>query len=435
MASIGTDKRTGNIVIRSYAGIRPDTGRPRTISMTLPAGSDELSVITACSELDSRAAVIKGYSATMTVGAALRWWESGLAADGKSPSTISSYSSYLRRHIYPRIGGVYVEDATAAIFGDLFDALREPKDAGGPGLSDATIQKIHSMLRGAYKKLVTRNKVPFNPVADLPVPKGVPPEAAILLPEDYGALVRYLLAVIREPVRTDEEYYQLMFATLIWLDLHSGLRRGELAGAFDAHWVSTGGVPSICVAQTLVYDASSETGLTYKKPKSKSSRRIVTIDADTVRYVNAYRGVRNALLHARGIPVTRTTPLFCHADGTPMKPAEITIGFSDLVDELEIDPSVHLHTLRHTHASYLLNDGATLVDIQKRLGHCTVAITGDLYTHQMPGKDESVARAAADVTSEMAGRYQVPDAAEYAPICPETGCTCVRFRDMEEAIA
>ena len=54
-------------------------------------------------------------------------------------------------------------------------------------------------------------------------------------------------------------------------------------------------------------------------------------------------------------------------------------------------PLVRLHDLRHTHATHLLKAGVHPKIAQERLGHATIAVTLDLYSHVMPGMQEDAA--------------------------------------------
>ena len=132
MASVTIDGRTGNFLIRAYAGINPDTRTPRTISTTLPASVSDDEVDAACDELDARAAVLKGHSEAMTIGAALGYYLSEMdELEVMSPTTISSYLSYLEKHIRPRIGTVYYDEADERLFSDFYRLLMRPKLDGG----------------------------------------------------------------------------------------------------------------------------------------------------------------------------------------------------------------------------------------------------------------------------------------------------------------
>ena len=72
--------------------------------------------------------------------------------------------------------------------------------------------------------------------------------------------------------------------------------------------------------------------------------------------------------------------------------------FTKLVKALHLARGVHLHTLRHTHATYLLEAGESIRAVQERLGHSSVKTTLELYGHVLPGRDLEAARLFAKAT-------------------------------------
>ena len=429
MASVGRDPRTGNVVIRAYAGVNPTTKKDRTISKTLPAEATEEQIEQATAELDAKAAVLKKSSAVMTIGALVEYWIDGCELTEMSPSTISSYRSYIRRHVVPRIGSVLYDKADASTFSGFYRDLRLPKEQGGAGLAVSTVEKMHAMLSGCFKKLKSDGTIPANPILGVTVPRAKMAEVQPLLPEDYAKFVTYLQAVLTTPITDDEGFEAYVVAVMLWVDLHTGLRRGELAGAQEAHWLVLGGDHGIRVARVLIQvkkkDGSSS--VSDKEPKSEASKRFVTTDDETTRVMDVFGKVKRAVLAEHGVRVSRLTPLFCHADGSQFAPSQITDAFKDIAEKLQLAKGVHLHTLRHTHASYLLKGGASLKDIQERFGHASINTTGNLYAHLLPGRDRELADAAAAITREMVDMTFEEEAPLFAPICPRTGETCVRF--------
>tara|TARA_B100000749_G_C17998238_1_gene290211 strand:+ start:162 stop:440 length:279 start_codon:yes stop_codon:yes gene_type:complete len=63
---------------------------------------------------------------------------------------------------------------------------------------------------------------------------------------------------------------------------------------------------------------------------------------------------------------------------------DVSRGFKNLISDLQL-PTVRFHDLRHTHASLMLAAGEHLKVVQERLGHSTISITGDIYSHVAPG--------------------------------------------------
>ena len=74
--------------------------------------------------------------------------------------------------------------------------------------------------------------------------------------------------------------------------------------------------------------------------------------------------------------------MVCRADGTPLRPSYFTKSFSKLLERHGLK-SIRFHDLRHSCASLMLNSGVAMKTASQILGHSTIAITADLYTHVM----------------------------------------------------
>lgn len=447
MASTYRDKRTGSIVVRAYAGINPETGHPRQVSETIGSDSTDEQIDAAKARVDARAAITKGNSALMTIGTVVDYYLDGCELGEMSPTTLSSYRSYTRCHVKKRIGSVAFDKASAAVFSRFFRDLRRSKDDGGAGLSSATVEKIHAFLSGCFTTLVGDGVIAANPMACVKVDKGTSPEAMPLLPEDFAKLRDYLAATLSRPVEDDEGFERHMMACAYWADLHSGARRGELSGfqrmnreyrmERDADTGDLVQVFGLRVATVLSHarkkgskptaPSNGSKPLTRKEPKSPKSKRFIPLDDDTNGYVDAYMGLQAVVLAEHGAAVGGGTPLFSHADGSPVKPSEFTDGFKALVQLLGLDKSAHLHTLRHTHATYLIERGENLKAVQERLGHASFKTTVDIYGHLMPGSGLRAAKTFARASKSMMQRACSAPQAVYAPKCPLSGETCARF--------
>jgi integrase len=88
--------------------------------------------------------------------------------------------------------------------------------------------------------------------------------------------------------------------------------------------------------------------------------------------------------------------VFTREDGSMLRPDSITAAFSKLVKRAGV-PRIRLHDLRHTHAS--LAAGVDMKVVSSRLGHSTISITADLYTHVVP---DLARRAADDIAASVA---------------------------------
>lgn len=83
--------------------------------------------------------------------------------------------------------------------------------------------------------------------------------------------------------------------------------------------------------------------------------------------------------------------VFCRPDGSPLDPNVIDRRFGRLVRKVDSIPVIHLHDLRHTHATLLLEDGVDVKTVSERLGHDSVQTTLELYGHVTPRMRASAA--------------------------------------------
>jgi integrase len=89
--------------------------------------------------------------------------------------------------------------------------------------------------------------------------------------------------------------------------------------------------------------------------------------------------------------------IIANPDGTPLKPDSVSGTVSRLCRMLGLPKGASLHTVRHSHASLLLERGVDLATVSERLGHSSVTTTATIYSHAIRGKD----RAAAQVWDDL----------------------------------
>ena len=155
---------------------------------------------------------------------------------------------------------------------------------------------------------------------------------------------------------------------------------------------------SIIVRQQVVQVGGE---LVINPPKSKRGVRTVSIDPATV-----------ALLHKHRDPdAVRDGLVFCAGTGEPVRPALVSRRFERTVADLGL-PMIRLHDLRHTSASLGLAAGESLVEVSRRLGHSSVAVTGDIYSHL----DPSLTRASADRLARHCTPTSPPDPPAVDPV-------------------
>jgi integrase len=129
-------------------------------------------------------------------------------------------------------------------------------------------------------------------------------------------------------------------------------------------------------------------------PKSRRSRRVIDLDADTVSLLQRHRSQQRELYLRLGVTASASDRVFTNEIGDPIRPDSVGQAFGRLVSVAEV-PRIRLHDLRHTHASHLLMAGINVKVVSERLGHASVSFTLDTYAHVMPGQQAEAAAAAA----------------------------------------
>ena len=147
----------------------------------------------------------------------------------------------------------------------------------------------------------------------------------------------------------DDYVFKTFFHILFW----TGMRRGE---AIALTWDDYDG-ESLRVNKSVkdAIDGAKET-------KTKNSDRRILLDKKTIEMINA---------------LPRKNYLF---GDKYLSPSSIARAFDKGIKESGVKP-IRLHDLRHSHATVLINSGANIVAVSKRLGHSSVSITLDCYTH------------------------------------------------------
>lgn len=172
---------------------------------------------------------------------------------------------------------------------------------------------------------------------------------------------------------------------IIFLALGTGLRRGEVLGL---RWSDIDlDRCTLTVAQSL---EQTKAGLQFKTPKTKKSRRTIALSTSLVDEIQTHRARQAADRLALGMGRDPNSLVFSRIDGDPIQPDSVTKMFARIVARAKIR-RITFHGLRHTHATDLLRAGVHPKVASERLGHASIAITMDTYSHAVPGLQEDAA--------------------------------------------
>ena len=91
-----------------------------------------------------------------------------------------------------------------------------------------------------------------------------------------------------------------------------------------------------------------------------------------------------------GLKFDESNLVFAQYDGSPLDPSTVSHTFNRIARKAGL-PQMRFHDTRHAHASLMLRNGVHPKIVSERLGHSTIAVTIDLYSHVTPGLQEAAA--------------------------------------------
>ena len=314
-------------------------------------------------------------SSKLTVREFLTQWFQDYVKTNARAATAEGYKIIVERHLIPSLGGIALAQLQPShIQGYYAKALGEGRCDGKGGLAARTVVHHHRVLREALSHAVKWGLVGRNVADAVDPPRAVNKEMKAL---DSAGVLR-LLDAARGTI----------YFPLINLATFTGMRRSELLGL---RWLdlnlSRGTVSIVQVLHCLPGGR-----IVFEQPKTARSKRLVKLSHETTLALRAYRDTAEADLEQVGDSISGDRLLFSHINGAPLLPNTVTHAFAKIARRAGLE-GFTFHSLRHTHASIMLQQGVSSKTVAERLGHSTVVITLDTYSHLTPGvKEDAVDR-------------------------------------------
>jgi len=305
-----------------------------------------------------------------------------------SPRSLERYAELCRNNIAPLLGAIPLTKLQPANISQAYaKALASGRRDGTGGLSPLTVHHMHRVLREALQQAVRWQLLARNPVDAVRPPKVERKQMQTL---DAEATV-----VLIEAARGTNLFM------LILLGVLCGLRRGEITAL---RWRSI----DLDRGQLSVTASTEQTNRGIREKETKSGKsRTVALPSLIVDELRRHRVAQAEGLLAAGVRLTDDHHVVAREDGQPLQPRSLTHAFVKFVRGHGLAP-IRLHDLRHSHATHMLASGVHPKIAQERLGHSSVSVTIDLYSHVLPGMQaEAVSRVDA-VLRDALNRRAVP---------------------------
>jgi integrase len=287
------------------------------------------------------------------------------------PGTWAEYRRKVETHLIPAIGQVPLQQLTTAMLNALYQQLLD-RDVGA-----RTVQYVHATIRKALNDAVRWGLLVRNPAHYAAVPRPRRTEQRTWTASE----LRWFLACMRD----DRLHAAWRLAAL------TGMRRGEVLGLrwadldLDGGWLS--------VRQTLVVVDNHPQ---VSEPKTARGRRRVALDPETVAALRAHHTAQAAERLSAGPAWPSDDLVFTREDGALLHPEHVRRQFDRHLHRAGL-PRIRFHDLRHTYATLALQAGVHPKVVSERLGHTTVAMTLDIYSHAIPALQQDAAATIADI--------------------------------------
>ncbi len=299
------------------------------------------------------------------------------------PTTVQSYSANLRNHVLPQLGHIQLQELTAAHLNDFYATLltqgrvKTGSDKGGP-LSPTTVRYIATIVGKSLQDALESGLVIRNVAVAARKPRTSREANQKVKTWSGPEVARFLESTSEDRLHP----LWVLYAT-------TGLRRGEALGLRWEDIDLSRGQASIRHNLVVVRG-----GLEFGSPKSGRGRHI-SLATQTVNALRAWRATQVAEKLAIGAVWADPLGLvFTREDGSPIHPDRVTDAFRRSQKTTEL-PKITLHQLRHTWATLALQAGVQPKIVSENLGHSSIRITMDIYSHVLPTMtSDAVARVA-----------------------------------------
>ncbi len=324
----------------------------------------------------------------ITVESWMETWLNEYKKDNIRPSTFSSYESIVRVHIKPNIGKAYIRELKPEQIQRFYNERKSS------GLSARTIRNIHVILHEALDQAMRNNLVVRNVSEATTLPKQEKKEMRVLTPEEQNKFMSVLA----------KDKAGMIFK----LDLATGMRRGELLALKWKDLDLKEGILKVngSLSRTKVnFDkesAEKKTAIIIQEPKTKKGKRTIPLFSSIVTELKEHKAAEKEKFISLGWDDIKIKQhfkdglVFTNELGGHIEPRNLTRKFYSLVKAAGI-PSTNLHALRHSLATRLLEMNVNPKVVQEILGHSTITLTLDTYSHVMP----ELKRDAADKLSSI----------------------------------
>jgi integrase len=311
----------------------------------------------------------------LTVGEYLDRWLADSVKGTVKETTYANYAYITHKHVSPALGHVKLKTLTPAHVRGFYG------EKARTNLSASTVKKMHVVLRKSLSQAVSDGLIPRN-AAD-----GVKPPRVGAPGEEIKPLGSEECAAFLEASRGER------LEALYVLAIHCGLREGELLALRWEDVYLEAVRPTMLVRRTLTRGEDGRGWVVGASTKSGKGRRVRL----TRRAVTALKDHRKRQLEERMRLAGHWQDqglVFAGETGSLLNPSNLrNRSFKRIKAHSGVREDLRFHDLRHTCATLLLSEGVNAKVVSELLGHASITITLNIYSHVLPDMQDSAADA------------------------------------------
>ena len=301
-----------------------------------------------------------------TVADYLTTWLQDYVKPNLSPRGYERYESIVRVHLVPAIGSIPLTQLRSNHLQKHYSAMLEA------GLSPRSVRYDHVVLHKALATALKWGLITRNVADGVDAPRAKRPDMQTW---DEAEVNQFLEAA------KDTQYFALFYTALF-----TGARRSELLAL---RWQDIDFIFCQVYVNRSMHHLQDGSYI-FTQPKSEKSRRTIALPPSAFLVLQDYQKQKETEGLLLGMPL-KDTDLVFSALGKPLRPNTVSRAWAMLAVKVGVRV-IRLHDARHTHASLMLKQGIHPKIVQERLGHSTISITLDTYSHVAPGLQEAAAK-------------------------------------------
>ncbi len=281
------------------------------------------------------------------------------------PKTIYEYENLLKNYIYVEFGNKTLDKIDPLMIETFYNKLRTPglrKDGGT--LSENTIKHYHQLITSILQSAQKKKLIKENPCNLVEIPMIKKKESKFYDESQINNLLQALKTA------------ELKYKAIVYIALFCGLRLGEILGLnendinFDKNEISI----------TKASQYLPTIGVFEKEPKNESSNRIVAMPKIVMDIIKEQILDKKKQQIRLGSKWKSSNKLFIKWNGEPMYTYAPSKWFNKFLKKNNLPP-LPFHGLRHTAATYLINQGMDVKSVSTTLGHSKANTTLNIYAH------------------------------------------------------